>query len=108
MKNRIQQHAPNLPHYIKFDESLDSELVFDEYNGAGCALLVTTGDKILDLVYFDNMLDALDLHHHAICSGADVWFGFCSCYSFCDPVKLPESTIQAQTIIECIQEGVLS
>tara|TARA_R110000803_G_C11890341_1_gene310845 strand:- start:104 stop:445 length:342 start_codon:yes stop_codon:yes gene_type:complete len=102
MKNRIQQHAPNLPQYIKFDELLDEELVFDEYNGAGNALLVTTGDKILDLVYFDNMHDALDLHNHAICSGAEVWFGSCSCYSFCNPVELPECTLEAAKVIEGI------
>ena len=102
MQRRIQQHAPNLPEYIQLKESLDKELVFENYIGAGLALIVTTGDTILDLVYFDNMKNALELHSHAICSGADIWIGFLSCYSLCDPVELPEYTLDAERVIEGI------
>jgi hypothetical protein len=102
MKRRIQQHAPNLPEYIQLKESLDKELVFENYMGAGLALIVTTGDTILDLVYFDNMKNALELHSLAICSGADIWIGFLSCYSLCDPVELPEYTLDAERVIEGI------
>jgi len=102
MKNRIQRHAPDLPEFIKLDQSRDESLVFEQYMGAGLALIVTTGDTILDLVYFDNMKNALELHSHAICSGADIWIGFLSCYSLCDPVELPEYTLDAERVIEGI------
>jgi len=102
MKNRIQRHAPDLPEYIKLDQTRDVELVFEQYIGCGLAMIVTTGDTILDLVYFDNMKNALELHSVAICSGADIWIGYCSCYEFCNPVELPEYTLDAERVIEGI------
>ena len=99
MKNRIQRYAPDLPEYIKLDQTRDEGLVFEKYKGCGLALIVTTGDTILDLEYFDDMKNALELHGHAICSGADIWIGYCSCCEFCNPVELPEDTLDAERVI---------
>jgi len=86
MQNRIKQHAPNLPEYFTLQECLDKEIT--SYEGAGFAFIATAADKILDLEYFDGMKQAERFYNDAKASGADVWAGFCSCYSFCEPVKL--------------------
>ncbi len=99
MLSRLQQHAPDLPFYFQMHECQDkSHKLWDAYHGAGAAIILTHGDDIIDLVYVESDYQAIKQVFYWYMQNEDkesrVWFGMCSCTSFCDPLLIDRGWAQ--------------
>lgn len=91
MEKRLEQIAPDLPYYFKLNECMIGEPLQDKYTGAGVAIIICTGDTILDLEYVESDAQISGVITDAVLSGCEVYFGMCSCVCFTDPLKISDA-----------------
>jgi len=82
----------------------------DRYHGAGEAIATVKDGEILSFDYLGNFEaddEAKDLCQNLLDqqnSGADIWLGMCSSYTFCDPEKIDMGSTGAAKLMRKIAE----